>query len=62
MVFHLRSGYNYTLVLYTKKAHLLPDLVTDLSVSVFEKMSFLEEQFQVRRAYRVSAATLPDTI
>lgn len=42
MVFDLRSGYNNTLVLYTKICSLLPDLITDLMIPVFEKLPSLK--------------------
>lgn len=49
-VFQLRSGYNNTLVLYTKILSLLPDMITDLWNHVFEKLSALREPFQVQKA------------
>ncbi len=52
MVFHLRSGYNNTFVLYTKILSLLPDLIIDLGIPVFEKLPFLKRQFQVHKALK----------
>ncbi len=49
-VFQLRSGYNNTLVLYTKIPSLLPDLITDLRSPAFEKLPLLREDFQVQEA------------
>jgi hypothetical protein len=50
MVFHPRSEYNNIFVLYTKIRFLLPDLITDLRIPVFGKLSSLRKQFQAQTA------------
>jgi hypothetical protein len=50
MVFHPSSGYNNTFVLYTKILSLLSGLITDLRISVFEKLPFLRKQFHAQKA------------
>jgi hypothetical protein len=49
MVFHLRSEYNNIFVLYTKILYLLPDLVSDLRIPVFENCLFQEYYFKHSR-------------
>lgn len=52
IVFHLRSEYNNIFVLYAKIIHLLPDLVTDLGIPAFEKLSLFRQQFQAQKALK----------
>ena len=52
IVFHLRSEYNNIFVLYAKIAPLLPDLITDLRIPVFEKLSLFRQQFQAQKALK----------
>jgi hypothetical protein len=44
------SGYNNTFVLYTKTLTLLPGLITDLRIPVFEKLPSFRKQFQAQKA------------
>jgi hypothetical protein len=60
MVFHPRSGYNYTPVLYTKITSLLSNLITNRGASVFEKLPDVKEHFQVHKALSNVEATLLD--
>jgi hypothetical protein len=52
IVFHLRSEYNNIFVLYAKTAPLLPNLITDLRIPVFEKLSLFRQQFQAQKALK----------
>ena len=61
MVFHFRPGYNNTFVLYTKSLPLLPDLITNLRTSVFEKIPSLRNQFQAQKALTITTSILPGT-